>query len=393
MKTVRVGDVAEQVRGVTFAKSDAVSTPRDGYLPVLTAGNIQEGRLVTDELTYVPQDKVRDKQRVRTNDIVVCSSSGSLRVVGKAARSRGEFTGGFGAFLKVLRPGPEVDPAYFAHFFQTTGYRRKVSHLAAGANINNLKNEHLDNLALPLPPLEEQRRIAAILDEADALRAKRREGLAQLDRLVEAVYESGIAAQASTYPVAVFAELISDAQLGLVRSAALQGPDREYEYLRMDSITRTGGLDLSSVTRVDASAIEAAKYEVRDGDLLFNTRNTRELVGKTVVYRGVPRLYNNNLMRIRFNERVVPEYVHRYLRSSPGRKQLEARKSGTTSVFAIYAKSLADLEVPVPPLAMQRDFASQLASIEAQRAAMRSALEAEDELAASLQFEAFRGRL
>lgn len=298
-------------------------------------------------------------------------------------------------FVRVLRVDPARTHAKFAfHYLRTRRFREEIAPFVRGATIKNLSVESaFEALEMPSPPLTEQRRIAAILDRADALSARRREAIALLDRLVEAIYEFGIAANASTYPVEAFADLTSDTQLGLVRSAALQGPDRDYDYLRMDSITRTGGLDLSSITRVDAPAAEAAKYEVREGDLLFNTRNTRELVGKTVVYRGGPRLFNNNLMRIRFNDRVVPEYVHRYLWSNPGKQQLEARKSGTTSVFAIYAKSLASLKVPVPPLGLQREFAAQLASVDAQRRAMQSALQRENELFASLQSQAFRGEL
>jgi type I restriction enzyme S subunit len=88
----------------------------------------------------------------------------------------------------VLRPNPDVDPTYFAHFFKTRDYRQRVSALAAGININNLRNEHLDDMQIRLPPLSEQRRIAEVLDGAEALRAKRRSALAQLDSLIHAIF-------------------------------------------------------------------------------------------------------------------------------------------------------------------------------------------------------------
>ena len=89
----------------------------------------------------------------------------------------------------MLRPNPaKVESSYFAHYFQTVTTGRKFHHCAAGANINNLKNEHLDDLLIPLPSIPEQRRIAAILDQADALRAKRREALAQLDSLTQSIF-------------------------------------------------------------------------------------------------------------------------------------------------------------------------------------------------------------
>ena len=189
MKNAAVGDICEQIRGVTYAKSDASDTPQSGYTPILRANNIQDnGRLLLEDFVFVPDSKISPKQRVIPNDVVVAASSGSISVVGKTAQAEDEFDGGFGAFCKVLRPNSEVAPRYFGHYFRTQAYRRIVSHLAAGANINNLKNEHLDNLQIPLPPLAEQKRIAAILDAADALRAKRRESLEQLDTLLQSTF-------------------------------------------------------------------------------------------------------------------------------------------------------------------------------------------------------------
>lgn len=185
---VAVGELAEQVRGVSYAKEDASDSPLPGYIPVLRAGNITDVGLVFNDLVYVPNERVSEKQRIRHHDVVVAASSGSLDVVGKAAPALVDFEGGFGAFCKVLRPNDKVHPGYFAHFFKTPEYRRRVSALAAGANINNLRNEHLDGMLIPLPPLPEQKHIADILDKADALRAKRRAALAQLDTLAQSIF-------------------------------------------------------------------------------------------------------------------------------------------------------------------------------------------------------------
>jgi len=189
VKVLQVGDVSQQIRGVTYSKQDASSVAKDGYLPILRAGNITEYGLTFDEMVYVPANKVSEKQKLKKNDVLIAASSGSIDVVGKAARSFCDFDGAFGAFCKVLRPNTSlVDPSYFAHFFQTIEYRRSVAHLAAGANINNLRNEDLEGLRISVPPLEEQKRIAAILDAADALRAKRRESIEQLDKLAQSVF-------------------------------------------------------------------------------------------------------------------------------------------------------------------------------------------------------------
>lgn len=170
----RVGDVAVQVRGVTYAKGDASKSPASGLIPVLRAGNITDQGLDHGDLVYVPRARVSARQLLQVGDVVIAASSGSLSVVGKAARVERGVTASFGAFCKVLRPGDGVDSGYFAHFFRTTGYRRRMTEAAAGANINNLRSADLDDLEIPLPPLSEQRRIARVLDVTDALRGAHR---------------------------------------------------------------------------------------------------------------------------------------------------------------------------------------------------------------------------
>jgi type I restriction enzyme S subunit len=179
----RVGDLCQQIRGVTYKKADSSSEAAPGRVGVLRANNITEAGLNTDDLVYVPTICVADKQRLRCNDVLIATSSGSLDVVGKAVRVTEDLPMAFGAFCKVLRPNAQVHPSYFAHFFQTRRYRNRVSALAAGANINNLRNEHLDSLEMPLPSFAEQARLAAMLDAADQLITLRRAAIAKSEML------------------------------------------------------------------------------------------------------------------------------------------------------------------------------------------------------------------
>ena len=168
--------VSTLIRGVSYKKGEASTTPGDGLVPLLRANNIAES-LRFEDLQYVPRSCVSDDQLLRPGDVVVAMSSGSRRVVGKAARLPAAWHGTFGAFCAVLRPNEAVEPAYFALYFQTVEYRRAISDAAAGTNINNVKRSHFDELRLPLPPLPEQRRI---VDQVETLLAEvnaAREGL------------------------------------------------------------------------------------------------------------------------------------------------------------------------------------------------------------------------
>ena len=183
-----VGELATQIRGVSYKKGEASSTPRPETVGVVRAGNIADGELTTDNLVYVPANRVTARQLLRKGDVLIATSSGSIDVVGKAARIRRDEAIAFGAFCRVLRPTECIDPGFLAHYFQTATYRRYVSKIATGTSINNLKTGHLEEIEILLPPIEEQRRIASVLDAADALRARRRQAIARLDSLRQAVF-------------------------------------------------------------------------------------------------------------------------------------------------------------------------------------------------------------
>ena len=122
----------------------------------------------------------------------------------------------------------------------------------------------------------------------------------------------------------------------------------------MNNITRDNRFDFSRFTCVDATGEEVSKFSLKDGDFLFNTRNSHELVGKSCIYESDSNdavLYNNNIMRVRFQRGIDARFVLLAFSSKGVADELNALKSGTTNVSAIYFKDLKSLVIPVPPIA------------------------------------------
>lgn len=160
-----ISKLCDKVRGVSYERAEARTVAAPGHVPILRANNIDD-QLVFDDLVWVPEARVSSKQYLRDGDVVVAMSSGSKKVVGKTAQARGGWQGSFGAFCAVLRPSSSIDAKLFGHFFRTSTYRNTISDLAAGTNINNIKNEHFDQIEVPFPSDQaEQRRIANKLDQ------------------------------------------------------------------------------------------------------------------------------------------------------------------------------------------------------------------------------------
>ena len=393
---VRVGDICEQIRGVTYSKADAVTPPREQYLPVLRANNITEFGLTSDGLVYIPEGKVSGKQKVRKNDVVIAASSGSLDVVGKAARSLADFDGGFGAFCKVLRPSDAVDAGYFAQYFQTKKYRQKVSSLAAGANINNLRNEHLNELEIPLPPLPEQRRIAAILDKADALRAKRREAIAKLDQLLQSVFLDMFGDPVTNpkgwaeVPVGSLAERITKGE-----SPKWQGfeyCDDGVRFITSENVGRGRMIRKDKFIPSDFDD-KICRSRLKSSDLLIN------LVGASI---GRLSIMEDDLLPANINQavatvtldrtRISVDFVMAMLLTPSGQNRLLGGKVDAARAN-ISLKNIRDLVLPLPPLPMQRRFEQLCGVIRHRRMELAYSGSKQDELLASLQQRAFSGQL
>ncbi len=393
----RVAELAEQVRGVSFGREDASPTPRPGYLPVLRAGNITDEGLIFDDLVFVPAERISSRQRIRRHDVVIVASSGSLAVVGRAARALADYEGGFGAFCKVLRPGPKVDPGYFAHFFKTPEYRRRVSALAAGININNLRNEHLDDMQIRLPPLPEERRIAEVLDRAEELRAKRRAALAQLDTLTQSMFLDMFGDPAMNpkgWPLVYLAEHT----LKIGSGSTPTGGEVAYKASGISLIrslnVRDGAFSFENLAFIDdRQAIKLAGVVVEKDDVLLNITGASVARVCRAPEAVLPARVNQHVSIIRPKPSINPSFLEQLLLSpSMKTRLLEIGGSGATRE-AITKAQIEELRILSPPLTLQQEFANRVGAVEILKVSHLASLAELDTLFATLQHRGFRGEL
>ncbi|MED5238711.1 MAG: restriction endonuclease subunit S [Pseudomonadota bacterium] len=292
-----------------------------------------------------------------------------------------------------ILPSEYLDTGYLYHLLLC----KDLSDFANTGNPPSIRKTTLEQWKVPLPALEEQKRIAKILNAADALRAKRRESLAQLDALLQSTFLDLFGDPVENprrWDEVPLEEIVSDSKIGLVRSSKEFGWDYTLPYVRMDAVSKDGKFLADKVQFTEASQKEIESSSLRPGDFLFNTRNSKELVGKSCIYTGPEGwLFNNNLMRIRFIDSVCPEVVAAQFHFSRVSRELDQRKSGTTNVFAVYWKNLKSLPVLVPPKELQIKYAAIVRSVNKQSDQLSRHLGELDNLFISLQQKAFSGEL
>ena len=283
-----------------------------------------------------------------------------------------------------------IRDSYFAQFFQTTQYRRHVARVAAGANINNLKKEHLDNIEIPLPPIEEQRRIAAVLDAADALRAKRRQALAKLDTLSQAIFIDMFGDPVLNpmgWREAPLTEL-GDLDRGVSKHRPRNDPallGGKWPLIQTGDVANSGGyidgystsysdlgLTQSKLWPAGTLCITIAANIAKTGVLTFDACFPDSVVGFTPSRGG------------------WTEYVRTYLNFLQPALESQAPESAQKN---INLKVLRELRVPIPPEAGALEFARR---IEMSNSCLKVATGQRRKLHtlfASLQQRAFRGEL
>ena len=183
-KMVKIGEICEQINGVSYKPADVYDSLTENATVLLRANNIFEDKLNYDELVFVDKKRVSKNQYMKKGDILICASSGSKHLVGKAACLTEDKELTFGAFCKVLRP-KTINPEYIKHYFFSPFYRTEISRLSEGANINNIKAADLENLTIPLPTESEQNRIAKQLDKCITIINKQKRALEKYDLLIK----------------------------------------------------------------------------------------------------------------------------------------------------------------------------------------------------------------
>lgn len=163
-KWVKVSSIAELYRGINYTKDVATNIPSKNKLPILRGNNIN-GELNFEDLVYVPKELIKTEQLIKKDDIIFAMSSGSKHLVGKTAVAKSDYKGSYGAFCAMLRISDDVNKQYVSYIFKGNSYRKLISEIAKGTNINNLKREHILDFEFPLPPKSTQLAIVSKIEE------------------------------------------------------------------------------------------------------------------------------------------------------------------------------------------------------------------------------------
>ncbi len=307
---------------------------------------------------------------------------------------------GFGTTeFHVFRPSERVTGPYLFNILRVPWLRTAgAMKMRGAAGQRRVPADFIASVQIPIPPLAEQKRIARILDAADALRAKRREALAQLDTLLQSIFLD-MFGDPATNPMGwevTTVSRIGSIQGGLQVTSKRRSLPIERPYLRVANVFR-GFLELDKIKTIRLTESELLRTSLDYEDILIvEGHGNKAEIGRCARWDGSidQCVHQNHLIRLRCDRsKASPIYVENFINSPGGRRSLIGTSRTTSGLNTISVSKVGGSEIQLPSLDLQHRFAAIVQSVERQKVRKRAHLAELDTLFDSLQSRAFRGDL
>ncbi len=332
------------------------------------------------------------KQIVQPGDVMVSKIIPHIRrarVVGQLAGRRQIASGEW-----IVFRGSAFDPAYLRHFLLSDGFHSQFMNTVAGVggSLVRARPAHVKSIALPVPPLPEQRRLAAILDHADTLRSKRGQVLARVDSLTQSIFHDMFGAQSTAQRVELN-QMASVVTKGTTpTTVGLNFSKAGVPFLRAQNLQRGTVAFAKDDLYIPTAAHETLKRSwIEPGDLLISIAGT---IGRVALVPAGSMTMNCNqavaIVRLRSPE--VAPWLLAWLNSADAKAQIGA-SAVTATISNLSLGQIRQLKVPAVSDHAVEVFVERSAAVSAKQAILAKAVSATDELFASLQSRAFRGEL
>lgn len=371
----RLGDIATYINGYAFKPSDWSDTG----LPIIRiqdlTGNSYQANRYNGE--YAPKYEVND------GDVLI-SWSASLGVYvwhgEKALLNQHIF--------KVVFDKTEISKTFFVH--QVENILEKAASEAHGATMKHLTKPVFDALPFYLPPIDEQRKIAAVLDKVSDLIVKRHRQLDKLDELVKVRFVEmfgDVIQNTKLWPQYIFSD-ITTSRLGKMLDAKQQTGMYQCPYLANFNV-QWFRFELDNLNEMDFNEADRIEFELRDGDLLVCEGGE---IGRCAVWHNEiqPCYFQKALHRVRCKKEIVlPNYLAWWFKFNSENKGFAAIEGAKATISHLPGAKLKALLVPVPPIEHQKQFDTFVEQTEKTKTTISRSLEKLETLKKALMQEYF----
>ncbi|WKZ52361.1 MAG: restriction endonuclease subunit S [Anaerolineales bacterium] len=390
---VQLGEISEVISKGTTPTTHGVAF-LDSGIPFLRAEDVVGGAVDVNSVKYYIDEKTHNKllsrSQLQPGDFLI-TIAGSLGRVGYVPLNAPPLNCNQAVAFVRLKPNT-IDLNFLLYVFQYEGITKSLLDVQKVGTIGNLNLEQIRDFQIPLPPLTEQKRIASLLARADRLRGLRRAAREQCDSLLQSVFLEMFGGE-NNFDRVDFEELLEeDPKNGFYLSSDHYGSGTPI--IRIDAFYDGVLENPSKFKRLQATKKQIEEFKVQNGEILINRVNSLEYLGKCALVKGLTEttLFESNMMRIRINRKLAhPVYITKYLTTQSAYSQIIQKAKKAVNQASINQQDVKSLIIPVPPLALQEEFARVVARVEALRARMDESARQGEALFQSLLAESFGG--
>jgi len=361
----------------------------EGDIPWITSADIVDDKIarpryyITEEALESSATNIVPKRNIL---LVTRTGVGKVAITDTDICISQDFTG-------LVPDKSQLDERFLFYYLK---FRKEdlVAH-QRGATIQGITRKVVATQRIPLPPLPEQQRIAAILGRADRLRRLRRTARESGDTYLQSVFLEMFGDPASNpqgWDCATIGDTVASSQYGTSKRS--NSEQRGYPILGMGNITYSGGIDLTSLSYVELSEDEFEALRLVPGDIIFNRTNSTDLVGKTAHWnREMDAVLASYLVRLKLNVAVLPDYFTALLNSRYYKRLFQERCKKAVGQSNISPTLLKEFPMLIPPLPLQQHFVHIVHKFERLRTQQREAERQAEHLFQALLHRAFQGEV
>jgi len=387
-----LGDVAEIVTGKTPKTS--VEEYFGGDIPFATPSELDLEAPITITPRTLTELGATQIKLVPKNSVLVCciGSLGKVAIAGRELATNQQIN-------SVIFNENKVVPRY--GYYACRRLKQTMETVAPATTVKIISKSKFSDLEIPLPPLAEQKRIAGILDQADALRRLRRRAVDRLNTLGQAIFHEmfeDLISNPKGFPTVKISDVIAGFDTG--KNLAADGNEDSkspFRVLKVSAVTK--GVYLPSESKPLPPGYEPPpSHIVHAGDLLFSRANTADLIGATAYVPDTPSgiTLPDKIWRFIWDDKTAIDklFVHGLFATRGFRYEISKRASGTSgSMKNISKPKLLGIEFGLPPFVKQKRYAEARAAVDLRFKSLEQAVQQSETLFASLQQRAFRGEL
>ena len=305
---------------------------------------------------------------------------------------------GFGSTeFHVLRPDPEkLDAKYLFYLVWNDQFRHAgEKNMTGSAGQKRVPAQFLKGFCVPLPPLETQKQIAAILEKADQLRKDCQQMEQELNNLAQSVFMDMFGKHLESGQFVNLGE-VADVVSGVTKGQKLEGKKTQMvPYMRVANV-QAGYLDLSEIKDIEVKLSDVDKYRLECGDMLLTEGGDFDKLGRGALWEGKIEncIHQNHVFRVRLDrDKYLPEWFNGFLQTDFAKRYFLKCAKKTTNLASINITQLKGLPMPTVGVDLQNSFFDKIKIIKEKRELASKAFCEHDQTFNSLMQKAFNGEL